>query len=67
MPIYTFECPLHKKFDQIVKIGINEVTCPYVYFDDFDVNTGKNVVCGEISKRIEQEIPAKRNPRYGEG
>lgn len=53
MPIREYVCPKHGKFE-IVVIGLTQEfqMCP---------------VCKDPAIVVEFSVPAKRNPRYGEG
>ena len=66
MPIYEFICPIHGKFEKIVPVGIQRMECE-ILVEKVPFSEGEPEPCQNICERVEQEIPAKRNPRYGEG
>jgi hypothetical protein len=62
MPIYEFKCPEHGVFERIVALGQKWVMCGKPH------RRGSNtLICNKLCERVEQERPAWRNPRYGEG
>ena len=64
VPIYEFVCPKHGKFEKLlVRTDWFGWLCPKIVGHKGD----SNVFCGEKSPRIEFSVPAKRNPRHGEG
>jgi len=62
VPIYEFICGMHGKFEKIMPMGTQVALC------ERSMATEKGEFqCGEECKKVEFSVPAKRNPRYGEG
>lgn len=72
MPIYEFICPKHGKFEKLMPSGARVALCevllkPSKDPKDGDLSVFSDIKCGETCERVEFSVPAKRNPRYGEG
>jgi hypothetical protein len=62
MPLREFICPIHGKFEMLCGTA-NKAECP-VWVDN---GNGHPYYCQSISPVVEFSVPAKRNPRHGEG
>ena len=72
MPLYEYTCPIHGKFEKLMPMNAQIALCEVVLTPTYDPNDGdlsffSDIKCGETCDRVDAEVPARRNPRYGEG
>jgi hypothetical protein len=68
MPIREFTCPIHGKFEKFCG-SATSAECPVGLRIEIKMATGEVIetFCKQSSPVIEFSVPAKRNPRHGEG
>jgi hypothetical protein len=67
MPIREFLCPIHGKFEKFCGTA-TYAECPYLGGLTIDENANAApIICRYNAPVVEFSVPAKRNPRHGEG
>jgi hypothetical protein len=66
MPIYEYECPIHGKFEKILMGQFDQTSVPCPFSDPINYE-GQLEKCWHRGRLVEFSVPAKRNPRHGEG
>jgi hypothetical protein len=68
MPIREFLCPIHGKFEKFCGTA-TYAECPFMIKWHSLGNPDEfiKVPCTKMSPVVEFSVPAKRNPRHGEG
>jgi hypothetical protein len=71
MPIYEFKCPVHGKFERYSSRPLETEMCPQKTMIRSAMEGERSdyyfQYCHQVCRLVEFSVPAKRNPRYGEG